>query len=209
MTSRYPFSEEEIARQLRTALGTPSKAAISRSRAHTTKWFTAESSLIRWGEMNSPLGRLFAAVNPQGLCAIDFGRPEAEFLRRFDRRVRLEKNSPAVAVIMTQLREYFAGRRVRFRLRVDLSQLTPFQRQVLDAARRIVPGQVLTYHEVAQRLGRPRSSRPVGQALARNPIPIVIPCHRVIASDGSLGGYSGGSGLRDKRWLLKLEGARY
>jgi methylated-DNA-[protein]-cysteine S-methyltransferase len=106
-----------------------------------------------------------------------------------------------------QLREYFAGDRSNFNLPVDISQLTPFQRSVLDVACRIAPGQVWTYHRVAQELGRPRSSRPVGGALARNPIPIVIPCHRVIASDGSLGGYSGGSGLEAKRWLLQLEGA--
>jgi O-6-methylguanine DNA methyltransferase len=85
--------------------------------------------------------------------------------------------------------------------------LTPFQREVLSTACRISRGQVWTYQQVAEAMGRPKSSRPVGQALARNPVPIVIPCHRVVASDGSLGGYSGGSGLAAKRWLLRLEGA--
>jgi methylated-DNA-[protein]-cysteine S-methyltransferase len=96
---------------------------------------------------------------------------------------------------------------MNFDLPVDLSSLTAFQRAVLDTACRIAPGQVWTYFQVAREMGRPKSSRPVGQALAHNPVPIVIPCHRVIASDGSLGGYSGGSGLRAKRWLLHLEGA--
>ena len=108
---------------------------------------------------------------------------------------------------MAQLREYFAGKRRRFDLPVDLSALTPFQRSVLGITCRIAPGKVWTYHRVAKAMRRPHSSRPVGQALARNPIPIVIPCHRVIASDGALRGYSGGSGLKAKRWLLQLEGA--
>ena len=163
--------------------------------------------MIQWGEMSSPLGRLFVAVNQKGLCAVDFGRREAEFFERVDPRTRLEKNSKAVQHVMTQLREYFAGDRPQFHLSVDLSALTPFQRGVLETACRITPGKVWTYHRLAQELGRPQCSRPVGQALARNPIPIVIPCHRVIASDGSLGGYSGGSGLKAKRWLLQLEGA--
>ena len=145
--------------------------------------------------------------NPErGLCALEFGRQESEFFDRFDNRV-LEKNPNALHRVLAQLSEYFAGDRSSFNLPVDISQLTPFQRSVLDVACRIAPGQVWTYHRIAEELGRPRSSRPVGQALACNPIPIVIPCHRVVASDGSLGGYSGGSGLKAKRWLLRLEGA--
>jgi methylated-DNA-[protein]-cysteine S-methyltransferase len=157
--------------------------------------------------MSSPLGPLFVGVSRNGLCAVDFGRSEAEFLRRLNSRARLEKGSAAVQPVMAQLGEYFAGRRLQFHLPVDLSALTPFQRGVLEAACRIPAGEVWTYHRLAQELGRPSCSRPVGQALARNPIPIVIPCHRVIASDGGLGGYSGGSGLNAKRWLLQREGA--
>jgi methylated-DNA-[protein]-cysteine S-methyltransferase len=171
------------------------------------KWFAKEAPLIQWGAMSSPLGPLFAAVNERGLCALEFGRQESEFFDRFDNRVRLEKNPNTVQRVLAQLGEYFAGDRSSFNLPVDISQLTPFQRSVLDVACRIAPGQVWTYHRIAEELGRPRSSRPVGQALACNPIPIVIPCHRVVASDGSLGGYSGGSGLKAKRWLLRLEGA--
>jgi methylated-DNA-[protein]-cysteine S-methyltransferase len=152
--------------------------------------------------MPSPLGILFAAVNQRGLCAVDFGRREKEFLERFDRLARLEKNPKALERVLSQLREYFSGERSSFTLTLDVSQLTPFQRSVLDVASRIAPGQTWSYHQVAKELGRP-----VGGALACNPIPIVIPCHRVVASDGSLGGYSGGSGLDAKRWLLRLEGA--
>jgi methylated-DNA-[protein]-cysteine S-methyltransferase len=207
MTIHEAKSKLTVVKQLRSALSDPTAADLSHSRARVGKWFSEEASLIQWGEMSSPLGRLFAAVNQKGLCAVDFGRREGDFLERLDPRARLEKNSKAVQRVMTQLREYFAGDRSQFHLSVDLSALTPFQRGVLEAACRITPGKVWTYHRLAQELGRPQCSRPVGQALARNPIPIVIPCHRVIASDGSLGGYSGGSGLKAKRWLLQLERA--
>ena len=207
MTTRKVINDRTAVKQLRSVLSGPNPTALAHSRARVKKWFVEEAPLIQWGEMTSPLGSVFAAVNQRGLCALDFGRQENEFLTRFDPLTRLEKNPKAVQRVLAQLREYFAGDRSSFNLPVDISQLTPFQRSVLDVACRIAPGQVWTYHRVAQELGRPRSSRPVGQALARNPVPIVIPCHRVIASDGGLGGYSGGSGLKAKRWLLRLEGA--
>ena len=116
------INQSSMIQQLRSALGDPPPTALARSQARVKRWLAQEAPLIRWGEMNSPLGRLFVAVSDRGLCAVDFGRSEADFL-------------------------------------------------------------------------------------ARNPVPIVIPCHRVIASDGSLGGYSGGTGLPAKRWLLRLEGA--
>ena len=207
MTTRTREPDDPVRKQLRAALGSPPPSALARSRARLARWYAKEAPLIRWGEMNSPLGRLFAAVSDRGLCAVDFGRAEAEFLERFDPRARLEKNPQSVERVMAQLREYFAGKRSRFELSVDLSTLTPYQKIVLEVTRRIAPGEVWTYHRVAEAMRRPRSSRPVGQALARNPVPIVIPCHRVIASDGALRGYSGGSGFTAKRWLLQLEGA--
>jgi len=199
--------ERKMAKRLRSAVGGAPTAALAHSRARAKTWFEREAPVIGWGEMNSPLGTLFVAVSRRGLCAVDFGRSEREFFARLDPLARLEKNPRAVQHAKEQLRAYFAGNRFDFTLPVDLSSLTPFQRGVLDTTCRIAPGDVWTYHRVAKELGRPKSSRPVGQALAHNPVPIVIPCHRVIASDGSLGGYSGGSGLKAKRWLLQLEGA--
>jgi methylated-DNA-[protein]-cysteine S-methyltransferase len=207
MTTPTFKNEAGVVKRLGSALGGPTETVLVHSRARIRKWFAREAPLIQWGEMPSPLGPLFAAVNQRGLCALDFGRREKEFLERFDPLARLEKNPKALERVLTQLREYFSGKRSRFNLPVDISQLTPFQRSVLDVACRIAPGQTWSYHRVAKELGRPRASRPVGGALACNPIPIVIPCHRVVASDGSLGGYSGGSGLDAKRWLLRLEGA--
>jgi methylated-DNA-[protein]-cysteine S-methyltransferase len=207
MTTRKVINDRVVVKKLSSLLSGPNAAALAHSRARVKKWFAEEAPLIQWGKMPSPLGPVFAAVNERGLCALDFGRQENEFLARFDPLARLEKNPNAVQRVLAQLREYFAGERSSFNLSVDISQLTPFQRSVLDVACGIAPGQVWTYQRVAQELGRPHASRPVGGALARNPIPIVIPCHRVVASDGSLGGYSGGSGLKAKRWLLRLEGA--
>ncbi len=207
MTTRSAKSEVAVIRQLRLALNGPAEKVLAHSPARVGKWFIEEAPLVQWGEMRSPLGPLFAAVNRQGLCALDFGRRETDFLGRLDPQARLERNPKAVQDVMAQLREYFAGDRSIFNLPVDLSELTSFQRSVLEATCRIAPGHVWTYHRLAEELGRPHSSRPVGQALARNPVPIVIPCHRVIASDGNLRGYSGGSGLKAKQWLLELEGA--
>ena len=207
MKTPRPSSAVAMKKRLRAAVDDPPAATVSRSRAGVREWFAQAAPLIQWDQMSSPLGKLFVGVSRQGLCAVDFDRSEVDFLERFDPLSRLQKNPQAVAQVMAQLSEYFCGARWQFDLPVDLSSLTPFQRSVLDTACRIAPGSVWTYHRVAQEMGRPKSSRPVGQALAHNPIPIVIPCHRVIASDGSLGGYSGGSGLTAKRWLLRFEGA--
>lgn len=159
-----------------------------------------------WEVLESPLGPLYIAASEEGLCRIDLGVEREDFLRQLGPQVRVVHDPAVVEPIVAQLRAYFAGERREFDLPLDLRSLTPFQVSVLQAIRRIPAGTVWTYGQVAQAVGRPRASRAVGQALARNPIPIVIPCHRVIASDGSLGGYGGG--LDNKRWLLQLEGAR-
>ncbi|MBC7330691.1 methylated-DNA--[protein]-cysteine S-methyltransferase [bacterium] len=103
------------------------------------------------------------------------------------------------------LERYFSGDEVDFsHFPVDLSTLSPFQKRVLEEVRGIRWGEVKSYEEIGERLGDRRKARAVGQALARNPIPIIIPCHRVIRKDGGLGGFSWG--LEWKRLLLKLEG---
>jgi methylated-DNA-[protein]-cysteine S-methyltransferase len=129
-----------------------------------------------------------AAVSDLGV-AVDFARPD-DLLRQ----------------LAGDLEEYFAGESVDFgRYEVDISGRPPFLRRALRAARRIPRGQVRSYAWLAAAAGNPRAARAAGQAMARNPAPIIIPCHRVIASDGSLGGFGGG--LEMKRRLLALEGA--
>ncbi|HBY09431.1 MAG TPA: [Fe-S]-binding protein [Chloroflexi bacterium] len=142
------------------------------------------------------------------MVAIDFGIDKETFIHRTERQFNFSiyyaPNETAAAIL--QVQEYLEGQRTRFDLPTDLSVLTDFQRQVLNATQQIPRGRIATYMDIALKIGKPKAVRAVGQALGRNPIPIVIPCHRVIASDGSLGGYSGGGGLETKGKLLKLEG---
>jgi methylated-DNA-[protein]-cysteine S-methyltransferase len=157
----------------------------------------------------TPVGPVYVATGARGVIAVSFGPTERAFLDR----VRKETGALATrapkenASAIRQMREYLAGKRAAFDLPLDLSQMTEFRRRVLMAALKIPRGQVATYAEIARRIGQPKAARAVGQALGSNPIPIVIPCHRVLASDGSLGGYSGGKGVKTKVRLLKLEGA--
>ncbi len=159
---------------------------------------------------DTPLGDLFVAVGDRGLVAVDFGIPESRFIDHLTRKTGTApvQSQDETAEAALQIQDYLAGGRDGFDLPVDLDALTDFQREVLDATARIPRGQVTTYGEIARRIGRPRAARAVGQALGRNPVPIVIPCHRVIAGDGTLGGYSGGGGLQSKTHLLQLEGAQ-
>jgi methylated-DNA-[protein]-cysteine S-methyltransferase len=155
----------------------------------------------------TPIGRLLVAASEDGLVRVSFRQGEASFVRELRRRLGTAVvRSPAkTAEIVQQLRAYFAGERTTFDFRLDMRLLTPFQRRVLMAAAEVPAGQVVSYGEIARRIGQPRGSRAVGQALGKNPIPIVLPCHRVIASGGRIGGYGGG--LAMKRKLLRLEGA--
>ena len=188
-------------------LGSPPEGAVQSSRRRLTGWFEATAPLIYWHGIESPLGSLYIASTEQGLCALDFGMGEEVFLNTLDPLARTEQASKPLLAITAQLREYFDGQRTAFDIRIDLKRLTAFQRHVLAATSGIPTGAMWTYKRVAETIGKPKASRAVGQALGRNPIPIVIPCHRVIASDGKLGGYSGGGGLTSKKHLLRLEGA--
>jgi methylated-DNA-[protein]-cysteine S-methyltransferase len=157
------------------------------------------------------LGKVFFAATALGLVSIDFGTSERTFRERLRAHfgVEAERAPGRLGRIGQQLREYLAGRRTQFDLALDLRALPEFQRRVLLAALEIPHGQVTTYGELARRIGRPKAARAVGQALGHNPVPIVIPCHRVLGSDGSLHGYGAGKGLPTKAWLLRLEGVRF
>jgi methylated-DNA-[protein]-cysteine S-methyltransferase len=194
-------------KQLGEAVGSPPAAAVASSRRRVQGWFAHNAPLIQWDVIDSPLGPLYIATSAQGLCSVDFGVSRAEYLQGLDPLARTEQSPPAVAPIAAQLRDYFSTGRTCFDLPLDLSQVTPFQQSVLQATRRIPPGTLRTYGQIARAIGKPQASRAVGQALGRNPVPIIVPCHRVVASDGSLGGYSGGGGVKSKRMLLALEGA--
>ena len=105
--------------------------------------------------------------------------------------------------LVERFKLYFSGHKTAFPDKLDLSGATTFQREVWEATRLIPFGETRSYSWVAEQIGKPRAVRAVGRALGRNPLPVVIPCHRVIASDGGLGGYGGGMGM--KKYLLQLE----
>jgi O-6-methylguanine DNA methyltransferase len=171
----------------------------------------APSSPLFTGDLtDTPLGTLRIAVSDLGLVAVDWADSQLEFgerlMKRFKRPIEFapEKTAPYA----DQLLEYLNGKRHQFTLPIDWSVLSPFQCEILQATYAIPYGQTRTYSELADLTGRPRSAaRAVGRAQATNPMPLVIPCHRVIGVDGKLHGYGGGEGLPTKEWLLKMEGA--
>lgn len=132
-------------------------------------------------------------------------RPSAEkcIKREFPAAVHKTRLMPE---LQREIRAYLAGKRVEFSAPSQIDGLTSFQREVLDACARIPAGKTLTYAELAAWIGRPRAARAVGNALARNPLPLIIPCHRVVAGNRKLGGFSAQEGVALKRKLLALEG---
>jgi methylated-DNA-[protein]-cysteine S-methyltransferase len=174
---------------------TPPPAVVPGPRATYTK-------------LQTPVGSLFVASSERGVCEIGFatGHSEEEFRHLLERRgLWPQRDDHAVAPVTEQLKEYFAGRRSQFQVPLDFSGLSPFTRSVLDATAEVPFGQVQTYRQIAERIGRPRATRAVGNALHRNPIPLIVPCHRIVRSDLSLGGYAGGVSMKEQ--LLRLEGA--
>jgi methylated-DNA-[protein]-cysteine S-methyltransferase len=167
---------------------------------------SAAAPAVHYASLAAPIGRVLVAVGDAGLVRVRFRQSEAAFVAELERQlgVRAVRSTSRTAAVMAQLRAYFAGRRRRFEVPVDLSHVTPFVRRVLTATMQVPAGNLVSYGDIARRIGQPKGSRAVGQALGRNPIPIVIPCHRVIAAGGRIGGYTGG--LAIKRRLLRLEG---
>jgi methylated-DNA-[protein]-cysteine S-methyltransferase len=156
---------------------------------------------------DSPLGKLLIATTERGLCRISYDvQPErqTEWLAQ-SFGVRVLRASKPTEAVKRQLDEYFEGSRTQFELPLDLRPSAPFSRQVLKRLARVPYGEVTTYGALAREAQRPQAARAVGTVMNRNPIPIVLPCHRVVGANGSLVGYAGG--LERKELLLKLEGA--
>ena len=157
----------------------------------------------------TPIGDLWVAVSENGLVAIDFPATQTDFIAWLEKRHggEIAFAPEKVQDALEQLREYAAGKRREFTLPIDWSALNAFQQKALKITFAIPYGQTRTYKQIAIELGNPRAARAVGRAEATNPMPIVLPCHRVVGSDGKLHGYGGGDGLPTKAWLLKLEKA--
>jgi methylated-DNA-[protein]-cysteine S-methyltransferase len=198
--------DEEMARTLRAALQSGQDAFAPPPIADAA----AAAGLldVAYARLDSPVGTLVLASTPQGLARVayvDEGQEDAiieEIAARLSPRMlsaprRLDEPR-------RELDEYFAGRRRAFDLTLDLRLLSDFTRRILSATAEIPYGEVSTYKAVAAAAGSPRGSRAAGNALGSNPLPIVLPCHRVLHSGGGLGGYTGG--LARKRVLLGIEG---
>jgi methylated-DNA-[protein]-cysteine S-methyltransferase len=163
----------------------------------------------------APWGPVHLAAGDHGLIAVSLRQPEAEFVADVVKRVHggvvatSDPDVPAawletISRTVAELDEYFSGRRTTFDIPVDLGGLSDWDRAVLGGAARLRYGEVTSYGRLARMIGRPGAARAVGGALGRNPVPIVVPCHRILAGDGTLGGYGGGwTGAREDMLAIK------
>jgi methylated-DNA-[protein]-cysteine S-methyltransferase len=162
--------------------------------------------VVRFDSIKSPVGLVFVAVSERGVCDVTLWEgSEREYRMQLAYWApEVERDREPVATVLDQLAEYFSGTRRQFSVSIDLRRTTVFTSRVLNAVTQIPFGQVVSYGDIARRIGAVNASRAVGGALGRNPVPIIVPCHRVITWKGQLGGYA--HGLRAKRALLQLEG---
>ncbi len=160
---------------------------------------------VRYDWLDTPIGSVFVAVSDRGVCGVTFdASTELVYRRRLATRApEFYRDESAVEPALSQLDDYFSGRRRGFSLATDLRSVSDFTSRVLTATGQIQFGTLLRYGDIAQLIGSPAASRAVGGALGRNPVPIVVPCHRVVAGNG-IGGFTGG--LATKRALLAHEG---
>ena len=162
--------------------------------------------MVSYGVTATPFGPVWIGVSERGVCDVTLDAPDEQ---RYRARLAgwvsaARRDSLAVAAVAGELDAYFAGCLTQFSVPLDLTRVTPFTQRVLGAARRIAFGSVTSYGDIARRIGAPAASRAVGGALGRNPVPIIVPCHRVVTHARQLGGFTGG--IAFKRALLRLEG---
>ena len=160
---------------------------------------------VAYDLFDSPVGELLIAVTDRGLCKIAYRPEEAVDELAGDFGARVLRIPKRVDPVRRELDEYFEGKRRVFDLETDLTPVPEFHRQALGELALVPYGEVTTYGALAARVGRPHAARAIGGAMNRNPIPIVLPCHRVVGANGKLVGYAGG--LDRKELLLRLEGA--
>ena len=149
------------------------------------------------------MGRFQLLASERGLRVVYWPGEDKKGGRR-----RADGENKDLQITAKEFAHYFEGKRVKFSAKLDLSGLSPFAQTVLRALAKVPYGKTITYGELARRAGSPKAARAVGSILASNPLPIVIPCHRVIAGEGSLGGFRAPGGLKLKRKLLRMERAR-
>jgi len=150
------------------------------------------------------IGRIWMASTARGICGISLGSSKKRFLETLPSNIDWVEDGMALKRSVANLENLSSGKASRFDEKLDLATGTPFQKKVWNTIAKIPWGETISYAELAKRVGKPSAFRAVANACGANPIPIIIPCHRVIASDGTIGGFSGG--LKIKRKLLALEG---
>jgi len=158
---------------------------------------------------HTPLGNLWIAASDAGLWTLEYQVSRETFLKLVHRRrtVNVAQNPAITAPILQEIVEYLQGKRQHFTTPVDWTGMTPFQVDVRKTVMAVPYGRTATYGEVATSLGNSAAARAVGRVNATNPIPFVIPCHRLVGADGGLRGYGGAGGIKTKQWLLDLERA--
>lgn len=165
---------------------------------------------IFYAEMESPLGPLTVVCRDLGVCLIEFGSIEQSlpningWMKKHLLKNQLCHDQEKVQPVIMQLQQYFSGKRVKFDLSIDLIG-TKFQRLVWEELKKINYGETKSYKQIAKEIGAPKAVRAIGGANNKNPVPIIIPCHRVIGSNGALVGYGGG--VEKKEILLEIEGS--
>ena len=162
--------------------------------------------IINYSCLDSPFGPVFIAETIRGVCLVSLSKiSEAKFQSFLRKRFQKEviRDDKRLKNVIHELSSYFNGHQVNFKSILDLSIGTEFQRKVWEKISKIPYGELRSYKWIASEIGNPNAVRAVGNAVGRNPVPPIIPCHRVIRSDGKLGGFS--SGIALKKWLLKLE----
>ena len=180
-------------------------ASAAQKVAHVKEMKTAreKQTTYSYKTMKSPVGRLKLVASERGLAAILWENDDAKRVRLAP--LREDKNHPVLRETERQLNDYFAGKLKKFSLKFDFAG-TDFQKEVWRALAAIPFGETRSYRDIARQIGRPKAVRAVGAANGRNPISIIVPCHRVIGSNGRLTGYAGG--LETKAFLLKKESAK-
>jgi methylated-DNA-[protein]-cysteine S-methyltransferase len=169
--------------------------------------------MVHIGKLDdTPVGRIWVAASDEGLVAISLWDDEAQFRAEVARLTGAMPESsddanPILTTALAELDAYLRGQLRQFTSRIDWSTMKSFQREALELVCDVPYGRTTTYGAIAQRLGKPGAVRAVGRANATNPLPIIIPCHRVLGADGKLHGYGARGGLETKAWLLRLEGS--
>jgi len=206
----------ELEQALRSASLPPGDAGAAAAAAKLVARAEDERLLeVAYGSVESPFGDLLAAVTPRGLLRVSYdSRRNEEVLEQIAAKVspRVLEAPARLDPVRRQLDEYFEGRRQRFELKLDWRLTRGFFQKILRETARLGYGELGTYRQMAEAAGSPRAVRAAGNALASNPIPIVVPCHRIVRTGGKMGGYGGSlgpyiAGGNIKRRLLELEGA--